>query len=287
MERLSILAANWWLPANHSEHGSAFDGLFGLIFWIAITVFVGVHVVLVTSLIRHRHRPGRTQAWFIHGNNRLEVLWTIVPAIILTVVSLLSTRVWQAYHAQPQLTDADVVRALVIGQQFKWNVIYPGPDGQLGRYLQFPKVTDGRWPNGERFRGATGPASLPADRREEAINAYIEQVDPLGKDLTDPLGLDDDWRNALARDLVVPVGRRVEVFLASRDVIHDFAVPSMRVKMDTVPGTIGRITFTPTKTSGDEPGGAYDIVCEELCGAGHYTMRGRLVVVPVEDFTRR
>ncbi len=281
-----ILASSWWLPANHSEHGSGFDGLFTLILWITVGIFVLIHIVLLTSLIRHRNRPGRTKAWFIHGNNRLEIFWTIIPAIILTVVSLLSTRVWQSYHAMRDIGQPDAVRVLVIGQQFKWNVIYPGPDGQLGRYLLYPSTTDERWPDGQRFRGSNGPAALPQEKREEAINAYIEQINPLGKDLTDPLGTDDDWRNALARDLVVPVGRRVEVYLASRDVIHDFAVPLMRVKMDTIPGTIGLLTFMPTKISADEPGGAYDIVCEELCGTGHYTMRGRLVVVDNAAYER-
>lgn len=273
-----ILAAGWWLPANHSEHGVEIDRLFGLIFWIAAVIFVGVHVVLLLSLILHRNRPGRTKAWFIHGNTRLEVVWTIIPAIVLTVVSLLSTRVWDAYHAKADPADRNIFRVMVIGQQFKWNVIYPGPDGVLGRYLQYPSPTDPRWPGNERFRSTNGPGDLPMEKAIEAVNAYIEQVNPLGKDMDDPAGVDDDWRNALARDVVVPVGRRVEVTLGSRDVIHDFAVPLLRVKMDTVPGMLGKLSFTATTTSESQPGGAFDIVCEELCGSGHYTMRGRLVV---------
>jgi cytochrome c oxidase subunit 2 len=277
------LAAGWWLPPNHAEHGQHVDRLFGAVFWLSAAIFVAVHVALLLSLVLHRHRPGRARAWFIHGNNRCEVLWTIVPAVILAVLSFWSIRVWDNYQFPPDPARGEVVRVMVIGQQFKWNVIYPGPDGQIGRYLVYPKPTDALWPGNERFRGTGGPADLPADKAVDAINAYIDQVNPLGKDFDDPAGRDDDWRDALNRDLIVPVGRTVEVFVGSRDVIHDFAVPKMRVKIDTPPGMIGRVTFTPTRTSEHEPGGAFDIVCEELCGAGHYTMQGRLLVVDGND----
>ncbi len=133
----------WWLPPNHAVHGVALDLLFDWIFWITAVVFVVVHVLLVWFLIRYRRQKNKTKAHFTHGNTRLEMAWTIVPAIILAVLALASKRVWDNYR----YADEDPNRAtiLVIGQQFKWNVIYPGPDGKLGRYLIFPRPTDLEW----------------------------------------------------------------------------------------------------------------------------------------------
>jgi cytochrome c oxidase subunit 2 len=266
------------LPANHSRAGEAIDGLFTLIFWITLTVFIGVHIALVWFLFRYRHRADRSTARFVHGHTRVELAWTLLTTFILMALALISMRVWDGYE-RPAATGLQPVRVMVIGQQFKWNVIYPGPDGVVGRYLTYPKPTDARWPNGVRFQGVVGPAALPSDKAVAAVNAYVEQVNPLGKDFADPAGADDDWENALARDLVVPVDRPVEVLLGSRDVIHDLGIPVLRVKMDAVPGRLGTIRFTATRTSDVSASGYFDIVCQELCGSGHYTMTGRLRVV--------
>jgi cytochrome c oxidase subunit 2 len=275
-------ASAWWLPTNYAEHGGPIDALFTAIFWITVAVLVGVHVLLVAFLVRYRTKPGRDTATFVHGHTRLEQVYTIAPAIVLAGLALASKRVWDGYNLPATGDNAkDVVRVMVIGQQFKWNVIYPGPDGVVGRYLVYPKPTDTSWPDGQRFRGTNGPAELPYVKAVEAINLYVEQINPLGKDFSDPDGDDDDWQNALARDLVVPVNRPVEVYLGSRDVIHDFAVPNLRVKLDAVPGMVGVVRFTPTVTTDSVPNGPgyFDIVCQELCGSGHYTMQGRLFVV--------
>jgi cytochrome c oxidase subunit 2 len=275
----NLIASAWWLPPDHSEHGGAFDQLFRLIFWISVVVAVGVQIGLVWCLVGYRRRPGRHAA-FIHGSIRLEVIWTVATALILFVLTLLSTRVWSAYWKPLPADQADVVRVLVVGQQFKWNVVYPGPDGRLGRYLVYPKPTDRHWPGGERFRGVDGPADLPFADAITAINAYIDQINPLGKDMDDPAGRDDDWRNALARDLTVPAGKQVELSLGSRDVIHDLSIPSVRVKSDIVPGTIGKLSFVATTE------GRFDLLCQQLCGAGHYTMVGKLVVVSPQEFAQ-
>ena len=243
----------------------------------------------------------------------------------------------------------------------------------------YPRPTDVKWPDGKNRGGVAGPASLPYAQATSAINSYIDQENPLGKDFTDPDGKDDDWQGALAREMKIPVNRPVEVQLSSKDVIHDFFLPNFRVKLDAVPGIRGKIAFTPTKTSAakadetlktymldelataldkpetkelflriDEntPGGAakekdrigwryvdptdkkkvkssivrnaagfpadpvqrktlldklrtagiaevqayipgyWDIVCEELCGQGHYTMQARLVVLDGAEYDK-
>lgn len=276
----TLIAAGWWLPPDYSLHGAAFDGLFRLIFWISLVVAVGVQMGLLWCLVGYRRRPGRMKAAFVRGNHRLEVVWTTVTALILFLLTFLSTRVWSAYWQPIPASDTQVLRVMVIGQQFKWNIIYGGPDGRLGRYLVYPKPTDRHWPGGIRFRGVDGPADLSYEAAIAAINAYIDQINPLGKDMYDPAGLDDDWRNALARDLTVPAGQLVELSLASRDVIHDLSIPSLRVKSDIVPGTLGKVSFVATEQ------GRFDFLCQQLCGAGHYTMVGKLVVVSPEQFAR-
>jgi heme/copper-type cytochrome/quinol oxidase subunit 2 len=244
----------WWLPPDRSTHGYGMDALFLWIFWITMIIFIIVELVLLVFLIKYRSRPERKKAFFTHGNPKLEMTWTIAPAIILALLALFSKKVWDQYrYAEVQPNAAKI---LVIGEQFKWNIIYPGPDGKLGRYLLYPKPTDPTWPIGAdgqpvTYQGTIGPSALPYDKAIAAINAYIAAENPLGKDFTDPDGKDDDYKNALARKLFVPVGRQVEVQLSSKDVIHDFFLPNHRVKLDAVPGMRGKLHFTATMTSSE------------------------------------
>jgi heme/copper-type cytochrome/quinol oxidase subunit 2 len=250
------LAVSWWLPQNYSKHGPAIDSLFNWIFWITMITFVAVQVVLVVFLIKYRHRPG-AKGIFIHGNTRLEMAWTLAPAVILALLAFFSKGVWTNYrYAQDYRAPGEnAAKVMVIGERFKWNVIYPGPDGEFGRYLLFPKPTDRTWPGGEKYANVEGPRFLPRVKVGttmsvgDAINGYIEQDNPLGKDGSDPKGKDDNWEKRPGRALEVPVNRPVDVYLSSKDVIHSFTLVNFRVKLDTVPGMRGVISFTPTVTS--------------------------------------
>jgi heme/copper-type cytochrome/quinol oxidase subunit 2 len=245
--------SGWWLPSNHSVHGGAIDNLFLWIFWITMITFVLVQVTLVWFLIRYRggRKPGK--AIFTHGHTRLEMAWTIAPALILAGLAIGSKGVWEDYrYLDPD--GPEPARVMVIGEQFQWNVIYPGPDNQLGRYLAYPRPTDLTWPAppGEQvsFAGVPGPAHLPREQAIGAINTYIVQQNRLGKDLSDPPGMDDNWQGPLG-EVVVPVNRPIEVHLSSKDVIHSFFLPNFRVKLDAVPGMRGIVRFTATQTSAE------------------------------------
>jgi heme/copper-type cytochrome/quinol oxidase subunit 2 len=377
---------DWWLPPDRSTHGHAIDSLFDLTFWITMVTFVAVEVCLLVFLIKYRHRPDKKKAVFTHGNTKLEMAWTLAPAVILAVLAIINKGAWDQLRFNPDGDRPDRAIILVIGQQFKWNVIYPGPDGKLGKYLRFPKPTDQAWP-GEydpktmkvkpvKFKGVAGPAALPYDKAVAAINDYLEQVNPLGKDFADPDGADDDWSKTPGREINIPTGRPVEVQLSSKDVIHDFFLPNFRVKLDAVPGMRGKIVFTAKMTSRereekskreysvdeltklfdqypqpelnvsitkDSPGaiedprkkgsylyvedpkatrpktilrdtpgfnglskesvaklkaagitkviafepGYWDLVCEELCGMGHFKMSGRIVVLDSDEYNKR
>jgi heme/copper-type cytochrome/quinol oxidase subunit 2 len=243
----------WWLPPDRSTHGHGIDSLFYWIFWITMIIFILCEVVLVIFLIKYRSRPDRKKAHFTHGNPRLEMAWTIAPAIILAFLALFSKKVWDQFRYAPE--DPNRAKVLVIGEQFKWNVIYPGPDGKFGKYLLYPKPTDAKWPVGAdgkdvTFQGVPGPASLPYDKAMQTINMYIGAENPLGKDNADPDGKDDNL-GLPGRILVLPAHRQVEVQLGSKDVIHDFFLPNHRVKLDAVPGMRGKLHFTATMTSAE------------------------------------
>src|SRR5207244_13054629 len=182
----------------------------------------------------YRHRPGN-RGKFIHGNTRLEMVWTLVPAFILAAIAFFSKQVWNDIRFAQELRDPKVkpAKVLIIGEQFKWNVIYPGPDGEFGRYLLFPRPTDAKWPDGKKFQGFASPRDVPVEQQTRMLNAYIASSDAakLGKDMNDPLGKDDNYEGAFGRQVEVPVDRPVDVYVGSKDVIHSFSLPNFRLKL--------------------------------------------------------
>lgn len=248
----------WNLPPNYSVHGTGIDSLYTVILWITGIAFVLVQVLLVLFMVKYRHGKAR-RAHFTHGHTRLEMIWTLLPAVILALLALWSKKVWDEYR----FTRPDhAARLLVVGEQFKWNVVYPGPDGKLGRYMQFPKPSD------DGYRDV--PRSIAIDRindflsdntlgqlrpdhpavkankaRKPSDPAYDPTLDEAVKD-----GKDDDYDPISAgRTIFLPANRPIDITLTSKDVLHDFFLPNFRVKLDAVPGLRGQIGFTATRTS--------------------------------------
>ncbi len=207
-----------WLTEDISTYGPQVDSLFHLIFWITTITFVLVQGALIVFLVQYRHRPGR-QALYTHGNNTLEIAWTIAPSIILVVLALLSRATW---HEIKETLPESKYEVQVTAKQFNWEITYPGPDGQFGT----------------------------ADDK------------------------------TLENDLNVPVNQVVRVRLKSKDVIHSFFVPVLRLKQDALPGREIMQWFEATKT------GRYEIPCAELCGFGHSGMLGHLTVRTPEDYAK-
>jgi cytochrome c oxidase subunit 2 len=149
--------------------------------------------------------------------------------------------VWFARtSAQP---SAGALEVRVVAEQFVWNVHYPGADGEFGT----------------------------------TTLSKVDPINPLGLDRDSPAGRDDV---VVQNQLHVPGGRPVVIYLSSKDVIHSFGVPAMRVKQDAIPGQRVLVTFTPVVE------GTYDIACSQLCGLAHYRMRAALVVESREAFER-
>jgi cytochrome c oxidase subunit 2 len=119
---------NWWLPENVSTFGRDIDWLFHLIYAITAITGILVFVTLIAFLVMYRDRPGR-RARYTHGNATLEIVWTIVPSLILVVLTFLSVPAWSKIKMSQPPTDLVIQ---VNAKQFNWQVSYPGPDGKFG-----------------------------------------------------------------------------------------------------------------------------------------------------------
>jgi cytochrome c oxidase subunit 2 len=205
-----------WFPIAASKEAKRIDTLWDVLIIFSVPVFVLVETVVLYSVWKFRMRPGEEleDGPPIHGNTRLEVVWTAIPAILLVALCSYAYIVLHDIESAPAAGKEMKVR--VVGQQFTWIFYYPGENG--------------------------------------------------GKEVASP-------------QLYLPVNTPVKFTVQSRDVIHDFWVPAFRQKIDAVPGidTSYRITTTDVK-------GRFPVVCAELCGLGHSTMRQTAHVVSKPDF---
>jgi cytochrome c oxidase subunit 2 len=116
-----------WLPEDVSTYGHEIDALFYLIYYITAVTFILVTVLMVVFLVKYREQPGR-RAIYTHGNTTLEIIWTIIPAAILIVLSFMSVSTWAKVKRSVPPTDFEIQ---VTAKQFNWEVRYPGADGKL------------------------------------------------------------------------------------------------------------------------------------------------------------
>ncbi len=207
-----------FLPESASSVAPQIDRIFWAITAITGFFFFLVQGALLLFILKYRASAGR-KAHYVHGNTLLEVIWTIVPALILLGLTVASQKLWREIRPiQPP--GAEWAPVEVLAEQFAWNIRYPGPDG------------------------------------------LFETPD----DVT------------TLNQLHLPVGEPALLKLRSKDVIHSLFVAEFRIKQDAVPGLPTEIWVQPTKA------GSYEIRCAELCGLGHYRMRGFVTTEPREAF---
>ena len=240
MTRLALLNELIGLPPNASEHGYQIDHIIEFSHWFMGALFLGWSVFFIYVLLRFR--KGRHPV-ADHEGVKSGISTHLEFAVVLIEAVLLigfAIPLWAKRVNQfPEDKDAILVHA--IGQQFSWNFHLPGPDGQFGK-------------------------------RDIAL---VSNSNPLGLDSRDPASKDDI---VVLGELHVPVNRPVIIELSSKDVIHNFALPHMRMAQDAIPGQIIPMWFKPIKT------GNYEVVCGQLCGLGHYGMKGMLVVDNPADY---
>lgn len=204
-----------FFPTQASSEAGKVHTLWDVLVIVSVPMFVLVASMVVFSVIHFRQRPGQElqDGPPIHGNTKLEVIWTVIPAVLL--ISLASYSYVVLHNIEKKKPDR--IHVAVTARQFAWSYAYKDP--------------------------ASG-------------------------------------KTIKTTQLFLPEGRQVEFDLTSLDVIHDFWVPNFSIKSDIVPGITTHYVVTPTRT------GIYPVVCAELCGLGHSTMRSTVHVLPREKFQR-
>ena len=271
------------LPESASEHGYTYDNLLLISF---ITIFI---VQTITQALLHyftykyRGTKGR-KASFITHNNKLELVWTVIPAIVLFVLILYGMSTWSDIMNFDEDEDALVVE--LYAAQWNWKARYAGDDNVLGdANVRFLNDFDGR--------------------------------NIVGIDSSDPNGLDDV---VVTQEFHLPVDRKVIFKFRSQDVLHSAYMPHFRAQMNCVPGMITQFSFTPTITTADMRMNAdvvdkvnrinkiryensqeliakgeesldsyqfdYLLLCAKICGSSHYNMQMKIIVESKKDFEK-
>lgn len=257
-----VIAAIWYsgeaaknfLPEASSIHGKQTDDLFWFSTAVILLMFVITNGALFYFAFRYRYKK-ENKASFFPDNHKLEIAWTITPAIILTILVFYGNKVWWNIMAEPSediRKTEEVVE--IVGQQFAWKVRYPGIDRKMGNY---------------DFR-------------------LIDATNELGIDFGHKNSEDD----FVSGKLVLPVNHPILFKIRAKDVLHSVYAPHFRLKMDAVPGMPTQFRFTPTKTTTQmrselgNPKFNYEIACAEICGKGHYSMRLLVEVVEKDVYQK-
>ena len=277
----AIYYKNWMLGfgplQSASEHGGAIDSIFNTTTFFTAIVFFITQILLFYFAWKYQQRPGR-KALFLSHDNKLEVIWTIIPAVVMTFLVVGGLDAWNMITADIPVEykstlrpngEGEFIEIEGTGYQFAWHLRYPGEDGQLGT---------------KNYR-------------------KISALNPLGQDWTD----EKNWDDFHPAEIVLPVGQQVRVRITARDVLHNFYLPHFRVKMDAVPGLPTYFVFTPTITTEEFRRGLkeypeynvpdpedpekmlwetfdYELACAELCGSGHYSMRRVVKIVEQREY---
>jgi cytochrome c oxidase subunit 2 len=233
-----------------SVEGARVDSMLWVTLAVTGIVFIATQVILFVFAYKYQEDTNRKVVFFAHST-KLELIWTVIPAIALTVLVVIGLRNWFLFTGEPP-KNAMVVE--VTGKQFGWIYRYPGKDGSFGK-------------------------------------KYYKNID----NASNSLGL--IWDDELAQDDIVMEqtvylikGKPVKLVLGSRDVIHDVGLSHFRLKMDAVPGIPTTMWFTPKYTTKEmkeltnNPNFQYEISCDQMCGNGHYSMKGVIEVVDQEEF---
>jgi len=264
------------LPHPASEHGVALDEMFHLTVLLTTIIFILTQSILFLFVYIYRYDKKRTAFYFPHSN-MLEMIWTVVPAIVLVALVFMGIKVWKDTFDFSKLEGKDVLTFEVTGKQFAWIVRYPGKDGKLGK----------------------------REISEENINVFKAKYgmpNELGILWEEKASQDDFYPN----DIYLVKDKPVLVKLGALDVIHSFYLPHFRVKMDCVPGMPTQFMFTPTYTTeeyklslrnkrfwkdidpntGEErwKNFKFELACAELCGKSHWGMQKNVVVVTQAEF---
>lgn len=245
--------AKFMLPVSASEHGVGIDSLLNVTWMFILPVFIITHVLLFWFSFKYAYRSDRKAVFFSHSN-KLELIWTVIPSLALTVLILYGLSNWNSIM-KPVDTEKEHVVIELMGQQFSWGARYAGKDNKLGR----------------------------------ANVNYVEGTNFMGVDASDDNSKDDI---IVKGEFHLPVNVPVQFVMRSIDIIHSAYMPHFRAQMNCVPGLKTQFNFTPTittaemkKITGNE-NFEYVLLCNKICGAAHYNMQMNIVVESKEDYEK-
>lgn len=235
-----------------SDHGKKIDSMLYITLAITGVVFVITQVLLFWFSFKYQYSEKRKAFYYPH-NNKLELIWTVVPAIFLTVLVGFGLFYWFKITGE---APPNALKVEITGRQFAWIGRYAGKDQTFGK---------------KYFKNISDPAN-----------------NQLGLLWDDPASRDDIVVSG--NEIHVVVNKPVKLIIGSRDVVHDVGLVHFRMKMDAVPGTPTTMWFTPTYTTAEmkektgNPDFEYEISCDQMCGESHYSMKGIIKVVTQQEF---
>jgi cytochrome c oxidase subunit II len=234
-----------------SKEGESLDRMFMITTAVTGAVFLLTQILLFWFAFKYQEKDNRKAYYFAHST-KLELIWTTIPAIALCVLVAFGLKAWFKITGDAP-KDAIVVE--VTGHQFGWEFRYPGADKSLGK---------------KNYRLSSGTNSL-------------------GVDFADPASWDDIH---VGTTMHIPVNKPVKMVINAQDVIHDVGLPHFRLKMDAVPGIPTTQWFTPIYTTEEmkvrtgNPNFTYEISCDQMCGKGHFSMRGIIIVESEAEYRK-
>jgi cytochrome c oxidase subunit II len=299
------------LGESASEHGKQIDWLMDLNMWIITAVFFLTNTLLFGFAFVYYFRKDRKAMWFPHSN-KLELIWTVVPAMVLAVIIVLGLRTWNDITSLPQNGEAE--RVEIYGKQFDWTIRYSGADNKLG-FADF-KLISANNPLGVITQPLIAQKMQEIDQEiadlsakieaegnitpDDKLEEMLEKVERLRRqkkrmlpianslsDSTDAMALND----MIARgELHLVKGKQYLFDLKSQDIIHSAYFPHFRAQMNCVPGMTTSFKFTPVLTTKEmrekknNPNFDYILLCNKICGAAHSNMKLKVVVETQEEF---
>jgi cytochrome c oxidase subunit II len=233
-----------------SDHGEKIDTMLWLTIIVTGLVFLLTQILLFWFAFKYQYTEKRKAYFFAHSN-KLELIWTVVPAIFLTLLVGLGLFYWFKITGDAP-KDAQLVE--ITGKQFNWMMRYPGKDGVFGR-------------KNYRLTDASSGNALGVDWEDGSSHDDLEST-----------------------EMHLVVNKPVQLVINAQDVIHDVGLPHFRMKMDAVPGIPTTLWFTPKYTTvkmkeitGNKDF-VYEIACDQMCGSGHYSMKGIIIVETQEEY---
>jgi cytochrome c oxidase subunit 2 len=290
-----------------SVEGKETDWLLNLNFVIVIMIFFFTNFLLFFFTFKYVKKPG-VKAFYYPHNNKLEMIWTVVPAIVLAVIIILGLQTWNDLIAP---TGKEAIRVELFSKQFDWTARYAGQDNTLGKYdyklttdnnelaLLTSNTIDSALNN--MLNGSNGISRIQKllnnrdtifnDSTSNALRADLSRKERLYRLLAQMKAnhnkkLDASaWDDIIQKDtLVLCKGQQYEISLRAKDVIHSAFFTHMRAQMNAVPGMPTRLKFTPSMTteemrkSKNNPAFNYTLMCNKICGGAHYKMKMIVVV---------